>query len=131
MPEPLSLAGLLAKWTMTTIGSAVGASISLVAPAKNHVDAGVRFAVCFAFTMCCSPAVTRGIVRLCSIGPDSIPDVTLMVACVFAVASWSIIHAILKVAEKRSEGLAEDGLATLFPWFKSHQPDKAPPKDSP
>ena len=123
MPEPTSAIGATigAKWFFMLAGSAVGSAVSLVfVPAKNHKDASVRGVGSIALTVCVVPFTTRYLARHINAEVDSIPDLTLAVAAVVGLLSWSIFGGIAKAAAKHNDAIAEQGLA----WFlKRTKPD--------
>lgn len=126
MAEPASTtAGALSlKWLMVTLGGAIGSAISLAfAPAKNHQDAAIRFGICLAFTCTIAPVSTRAVVRWSGASMESIPDITLAVAAVLGIASWSLAAAIHKTASKHSDRVAEEGFTAFF-----KRPAQADPK---
>jgi hypothetical protein len=119
MAEGVSMA-VGAKWLITALGSAIGSAVGLaVTPAKNHRDASIRFASCAAFTVCLAPISTRGAAKWLSVSSESIPDLTLGVAAVFGLACWSIVGGVVRVAEKYSKRIEEEGLAALSPGKKT------------
>jgi len=116
MAEPVSVTGatLGAKWFFILVGSAVGSAVSLVfVPAKNHKDASVRGVGSVALTVCVVPFSTRYIAHLINAEVDSIPDLTLAVAALVGLVSWSIFGGIAKAAAKYNDAIAEQG----FAWF--------------
>lgn len=116
MAEPTTTAiGLGAKWGLTAVGSIVGSAVSLVVvPAKNHKDAAYRGAASVGITVCISPTTTRFAASYFEMTADSIPDLTLAVASMVGLASWSLIGSYVKVIARHSDAVAEDGLAGLF-----------------
>lgn len=114
-PASTTAATLSLKWLMVTLGGAIGSAISLAfAPAKNHLDAAIRFGVCLAFTCTIAPASTRAVVRWTGASVDSIPDITLAVAAVVGIGSWSLAAAIHKGVSKHSDRVAEEGFSAYL-----------------
>lgn len=121
-PATATAATLGSKWFFMLIGSAVGSAVSLVfVPAKNHKDASIRGVGSMALTICVVPFSTRYIAHLINADRDSIPDLTLAVAAVVGLVSWSLFGGIAKVAEKHNEAIAEQGLAWFLPKRKKSE----------
>ena len=72
--------------------------------------------------MCITPITTRAIVKYASVSTESIPDLTLCMASILGILSWSLMGAIYKGGSKNMEEFAEQGFAILFKKTKKPQP---------
>lgn len=117
MSEPVTATGAAVglKWLLTIIGSTIGSAVSLVVmPAKNHKDAALRGGASMAITVCLAPVTTRFVAARFSADVESLPDITLAVASLEGLASWSLIGGYCRAAARYSDSMAENGLAGLF-----------------
>jgi hypothetical protein len=102
-------------WIKTIAGAVVGSATSLVVmPAKSHRDACLRFACTFGFDCCLTPISTRILVAKFNASVDWIPDITLATAAVEGLICWTLIAAVVKIAEQYSQRVAEEGLVAFF-----------------